>query len=895
MNRLHVVTLLAFSSCFAQTPPALRLSDQVRPTHYALDLRLHPDEDTYSGTINIEVQVREATPLIWLNSTDLKISKASVKAAGKETEAQVIAGGKEFVGLQLKDPLSADTATIHIAFTGVLNKNDVEGIFKQTENGSSYILTQFEPTSARRAFPCFDEPGYKVPWQVTVHARKADIVASNTPIESEQDETSGMKKVRFAETKPLPSYLVAIAAGPFDVVDGGTAGRKRTPLRFLVPRGRGGDTAWVKEVTPKLFNALEEYFGVPYPFEKLDQVTIPVTVGFGAMENAGLITYVQRLLVARKVDDTIQWRRSSASVIAHEMGHQWFGNMVTPSWWDDIWLNEAFASWIEDKVITQLYPEWKRNVAVRFETYGAMGMDSLVSSRKIRQPIESPGDIGNAFDSITYRKGRAVIGMFEHFVGPDKFQRGVQAYMKKHAFGNASTSDFLTSISGAYGSDIGSAFSTFLDRGGIPLLRVDLQCGKGSPPAVTVQQERALPAGSTGARNVYWQIPVCIEYEAGGTVSKKCELVTDPKQRIELKGARACPAWINANAGASGYYQVLYGGDLNAKIGEHFHSLSPIEKVESLLNSSEAVTRGQMLPGDALRSVRRYQNSPEREVVSASLDLLSVVRRDVPKDLLPQYARFIQNTYGARARQIGWHVKPGESADDKLLRNRLVPYVARYGDDEELTREAVKIAQAWLKDERSVDPEIAGDALKVAAFHGNRALYSQLVDAAKKAKDRNRRTRILSALGSFRDPEIARSGLGLTLDPDLDIRDSMYLLTSYLYERDTEALGWEFLKPNYDKLLNRLPSLLGTHAGSDLPATGKSFCTEEGRRDVADFFRERIKKIEGGERALAATLETIQLCQARRSPAQQASLREFLSSAKVGLKPHGKLKLAPPV
>lgn len=877
MFRITSVLLASAFAVWSQTPPTVKLPGQVQPVRYALDLRLVPEEDTYSGSISIDVKMLQASSLIWINSTELKISKATVESASRQLPVTAIPGGREFVGLQLPEPVQAGPAKIKIDFSGGLNKNDVLGLFKQAENGRSYVLTQFEPTGARRAFPCFDEPSFKTPWTLTLHVPKAYVTAGNTPIASEQDEAGELKTVRFAESKPLPSYLVAIAVGPFDVVEGGHAGRNKVPLRILVPRGRKSDAAWATEVTPKILDALEGYFGVPYPYEKLDQATIPVTVSFGAMENAGLITYQQTLLLTTKEADTIEQRRLTAEVIAHELGHQWFGNMVTPVWWDDIWLNEAFATWVEEKIIAHLFPDWHVDATALAGKYVAMGKDSLLAARKIRQPIEHIGDIGNAFDPITYQKGSAVITMFEQYLGEKVFQQGVKQYMQKHAWGNATSAQFVAAISAAAGRDIGPAFDTFLNRGGVPLMKVDLQCGKGRTPSVSVRQERFLPLGSAGTRETYWQIPVCVEYSNGKTKARECVKIADPKDSIPLKSAKSCPEWINANPNASGYYHVSYEGDLFAKLTERAGDLNLTEKVDLLLNAS-ALVRGGLLPADqALELVRKFKDAHNREVVEAMVQIVASIRMDVPPENAPKFAAFVRSVFSGRARQVGWNAKPGETADAKLLRRDLIEVAAMYGDDPDLIADAKQLAQAWLTDRKTLEPEIVDLVLDIAAANADRALFEQLVAAAKASQDRRERNRIIRALGRLRDPQLARASLNLVLSDELDVRETMWLLSVYLGERTTGPLRWSFLKENYETLLPRLPSRLGTHAGSHLPAVGRALCSEQGRKEVASFFAERIKSVPGGERTLAETLESITLCQARRS-AQQPAIERFLSS-----------------
>lgn len=866
------VTAVAFAA--SPEPPRLRLPSTVVPIRYDLDLTLDPSKDSYSGRIAIDANIQSPTDLIWLNSTGLTFNNASV---GSQT-ASSVPGGKEFQGLQLPAPVQAGKTTITIDFSGQFSKRDVEGLFAQSEAGNTYIYTQFEPSSARRAFPCFDEPAMKVPWRVTLRVPQGMGAFSNTPQQSERVE-NGMRVVRFNETKPLPSYLVAIAVGPFDVVDGGHAGRNKIPVRAIVMKGRGAEAAWANRITPSIIAALEDYFGQPYPYEKLDQVAIPITVGFGAMENAGLITYQQTTLLARPEDDTLIRQRMAAGTITHELAHQWFGNMVTPMWWDDIWLNEAFATWMANKINGKLHPDWNPQVQAVNSKAGVMTQDQMVSARKVRQPIEDHGDIGNAFDGITYQKGGAVIRMFENYVGPDKFQKGVQAYMRKHMWGNATAADFLDSISGAAGRDIRQPFSQYLDRGGLPLLTVEVKCEPNQEAKVQVTQERSLPLGSSGSRSEYWPVPVCLRWEAGGKVSRQCVLVTDPKDEIALRSTRTCPTWLTANDQGTGYYHLVYKGDLAQKLQANAAKLSVPEKVDMLRNAQALVKSGRMPADQALALAREFRNGPEREVIAASREVVDSVRRSVPAEMQANFAKMIREFYGARAHELGWSARKGEDAESRLLRPTLLEFVATLGGDKALADQARELTMKWTRDRSAIQPDMLNATLRTAAYYGDEALFDALLAEAKKSKVRRERQRILDAIGNFRNPALARRALGLMLAGDLDVRELTGLLVDYQENPETRNIPWEFVTANYDRLLPKLPTRLGVGAGAILPSAGSGFCSEAGYKQVRDFFEERIRSISGGQRALAKTLESIQLCEAR-VPAQQPDVARFLQQYK---------------
>ena len=433
MQSVSFVLALCALSAAAAEAPKLRLPEDIRPVRYTADLTLIPGEKTFSGAIDIDIELAKAAPLIWLNATELTIRQATIASQ----PATVEPGNDDFVGLRPAKIVAAGKARIHIVYQGKISEKSSAGIFQGLDGKQPYLFTQFESIDARRAFPCFDQPDFKTPWQITVHVPKEHAAVSNTAPVSETDEPNGMKKVVFAPTRPLSSYLVALAVGPFDFVDAGKAGKNHVPVRIVTPKGKGNQAKYAAEVTATIIDRLENYFGIPFPFEKADNVAIPLTFGFGAMENVGMVTYAQNLILADPAIDTEQRQRAYASVAAHELAHQWFGDLVTLAWWDDTWLNEAFATWTSAKIMAEWKPEWKSRLGDLSGKFGAMGEDSLVSARKIRQPIESMDDISNAFDGITYEKGAAVIRMFESWVGEKQFQAGVTAYLKQYAYKNA--------------------------------------------------------------------------------------------------------------------------------------------------------------------------------------------------------------------------------------------------------------------------------------------------------------------------------------------------------------------------------------------------------------------------------------------------------------------------
>ncbi|MGO9269497.1 MAG: M1 family metallopeptidase, partial [Terriglobia bacterium] len=493
-------------------PPKFRLpADVVGPTRYRVDLTLVPDQDTFTGAIDIDLKFAKPAAFLWLNAEKLQIKEAALIMDGDTAPVQVITEPHDYVGFALGHHVGPGEATLHATFQGEISRKDQQGIFQMKDGGQWYVYSQFEEISARRAYPCFDEPGYKVPWQVTLHIKTDQVGLSNSPVVSEYDTGDSMKTVKFAETKPLPSYLVAYAVGNLEFVDAGTAGKKDTRIRIVVPHGHSAEAQYAAQTTPAIVNLLESYFGIPYPYDKLDEVAIPLA-GY-AMEHPGLVTYGSAIIIEKPDQDTPGRQCEWVSVASHELAHQWVGDLVTTAWWDDIWLNEGFASWMANKNVNKYHPEWKMNVSELNGYEGAMDNDALVSARQVRQPIESKDDIANAFDGITYNKGSALLNMFESYMGPEKFQQGVHRYLLKYEWKNATSAEFLAALAGD-DSNLSSAFSSFLDQPGVPLVTAQLACHDGAA-RLDLTQQRFFPLGSSGRAPQFWKVPVCVRYPSG--------------------------------------------------------------------------------------------------------------------------------------------------------------------------------------------------------------------------------------------------------------------------------------------------------------------------------------------------------------------------------------------
>jgi alanyl aminopeptidase len=853
----------------ALAPPFRLPADVAAPSRYAVDLTLVPDKDTFTGSIDISIDFKKPTPILWLNAEKLQVKGGTLSTGRSSVPVKVVSTPKDYVRFEFPTPVGPGQATLHVTYEGTISRKDMAGIFQVKDGDQWYVYSQFENISARQAYPCFDEPGYKVPWQVTLHVKKDQAALSNTHSISETDEGNGMKTVRFAETKPLPSYLVAYAVGNFDFVDAGTTGQKHTRVRIVTPHGRAPEAKFAAESTPTIVDLLEKYFAIPYPYEKLDEVAIPLA-GY-AMEHPGLVTYGSTIILSKPEQETLSTKRLWVSVASHELAHQWFGDLVTTAWWDDIWLNEGFASWMANKISNEYHPEWKLNITELNSYQRAMENDALVSARKVRQPIESNDDIANAFDGITYNKGSALLNMFEFYMGPERFQKGVQSYLKQYSWKNATSAQFLAALAGD-DPNIASAFSTFLDQPGVPLISVKLECGA-LPAQLALSQQRFLPLGSSGGGSELWKVPVCVRYPSGSGTQRQCKLLDRESGSLTLDKAQSCPAWVEANADANGYYRVAYDSDLldNLLKGDA-PELSVAEKV-SVVGDIHALTgNGMVSLGSALALAPQLARDPDGSVVSKTLSITSGLQDNLVEDgLLPTYRRYLTDVYGTCARQLGLTDKPGDSDDDRLLRPRLADVFAIQAENPDAQAEAKRLTLAWFDNRSAITPDMVGTVLQAAAVHGDRDLFDRMRTAARGETDEDVRGSLLFAMGSFRDPSIVKIAMPIVLTNEFDPRESLSILSGVAESPATRDMAYGFIKQNWDALMAKLPTDIGAY----FPNFASDYCDEEREQDVKRFFDGRSTQYSGGPRVLAQVLETINLCIAYKK-AQEPSLTEFL-------------------
>jgi alanyl aminopeptidase len=841
------------SATAGATAPELRLDGNVVPIEYALELTLDPDKPDFRGRISIPVEIKQPTRLIWLHGKRLQVTAASV-AAGKEQTATAHTSG-EFLSLALPQPVGPGRAELRIEYVAQMPTTDQEGIFRQVENGRFYIFSQFEATGARLAFPCFDEPSYKVPWQVTLHVPEGLAALTNTA-EERQSTAGNVRTIVFGRTKPLPSYLIAFAVGPFDLVDLGRAGRNKVPMRIAVPRGRATEARYAKKVTGQLLEALERYFGIPYPYDKLDSVAL---ISFpGAMENAGMITYGARILLAKPNEETPAFQKLYAEIAAHELAHHWFGDLVTMAWWDDIWLNESFATFMADRVVDDWQKSWGVAVNRVRRAQNAFDADGLISARKVHNPIRQHNDILGAFDSISYAKGGSLLDMFEGWLGRETFAKAIHRYLQTHAYGNATSRDFIAAVAAGSRPEVASAFETFIEQGGIPLVNVALECPVGRPPQLALSQERFLPVGSKGSTEQTWAIPMCVAFPARGQTVRQCVLFSQKAARFPLE-ATSCPAWIDANAGGRGYYRINYAGDLGTQLLAE-GDLDAAGRVSALFNVAAMVDAGRLPMGQLLGLIPTVAKEKEPEILGVAVDLGHQIEPYVSESLRTQYARFLAESFAPPARALGWKPRAGESVQASILRPKLLALAALHGEDPALVARARSLAADFLRKPDSLDPQLATVVLATAA-ESDAQLYEKLEAELGKTSDKNRRAALLAGQVMSRGPGQRDRTLNKLGSGGLTIEEMIPMLQTAMGDPTTREPLYDYVARNYEQVTATLSPLVRPF----LASLAGAFCDEAHRRHADTVLRAKLQNVPGGIKKVNEAIERIDLCMARRA------------------------------
>jgi aminopeptidase N len=874
MTRHFFLLVAAFLAIFAprsqadEAMPRGRLTDDVVPQRYALTLTIDPRQKSFTGQVEIQVQLTKPTRRIWLHGQGLHVTDASLRAGGKTralkyTEVDTVRG---VARLDLQQTAPAGSATLRLSYTADF-RTEAEGLYRAVVGDESYAFTQMEPIDARRAFPGFDDPQFKTPFEVTVIAPSADKVVANAPLAASTPLGNGTIRHRFQPTLPLPTYLIALAVGPLDIVEGKpitaqTVSRPPVPLRVVATRGQGPRLAYALEHTPEIVLALEDYFRIPFPYPKLDMIASPTHLG--AMENAGAIIFNDTFLVMDD-DSPPSQLRGFYETGAHEIAHQWFGDLVTPRWWEDIWLNESFAEWMGIKIAHQLRPDLSPDTSLTQGALYAMADDSQGVGRPIRQPIDDDMKVASTFDSITYQKGGGVLSMIESYSGPETFRRGVQRHLRQHLNGIATSDEFFAAMAAAAGQPaIVDAFRSFVDQPGLPLLTVRRR----TATQLELTQTRYAPLGARSTPAQTWKVPACVSFYGTSGTRKTCTLMTGATATMTIPQDIGEVAAVMPNAEGAGYYRFALGDRDSAALLKRAGALPDREAMMLADSVKGGFQAGKVSLQTMLEAAAALAAHPNRQVATQpGFDVLEIHDRMLDAPQRAALRNKLAATYGPRLQAIGAKLDVASNAADSpdvQLRRRSLVYLVGLGAREPALRQQLSEASVKsLTDPSALDVGLRDRAWAVAVQDRAPGVFDALVKAVA-ADDTLARQHASFALGLDDDPVTAPQVRELSLDTGVPASEALTLMFQQFSAPETRVQSWDWLQKNFDRLSGRMPGFLHPFIFRML----EGFCDSTSRDEVKAFGTKKVKQLGTGELEFQRAVESIDICTAQKAAHQ---------------------------
>ena len=891
MKRLIFVALCAITFGFAAS--AQRLPTNVIPESYDLTFTPNLEKATFSGEETIHVRLLKPANTITLNSAEIEFQEVKITAGSFHMVVPVTLDEKsDQATFNVPVELPARDYFIHIKYAGILN-DKLRGFYLSQTPKRRYAVTQFESTDARRAFPCFDEPAYKAVYNIKLVIDKGDTAISNGKIISDTPGPGdGKHTLTFSPSPKMSTYLVAMMVGDFVCKSGAADG---IPIRVCTVPGKENLVGWAVTSAENILKFYDTYYYTKYPFQKLDIIAFP-DFAAGAMENVAAITYRETDLFVDDKTSPLDARENVTAVLAHEMAHQWFGDFVTMKWWDDIWLNEGFATWMAWKPMEAWKPEWHNSQDEVGETDGALATDSISSIRPIRSNANTPAEIDALFDGIAYEKTASVLRMVEAYVGKDLYRKGVNEYLQAHAYGNATGEDFWNAMTRVTGKPIDKIMASFIDQPGAPVITVRSTCS-GGVTKVTLTQDRFFVDRGPGYVSTttvsdkvqLWQIPVALR--AAGSKASVYKILSAREQTFDMPG---CAPWVFANAGGRGYYRAEYGADAFVKMSAEMEtSFSPEERIHFLGDAWAMVRAGRLKVGDYLAASQNFQGDRNRAVIGEVIGVIPRIHDAIasPADR-PAFEAWVRKFLGPIASDLEkdtparpeWSEIPPQgtrippmpgmplqiSAEERAaLRTDVLNMLTAYGDDPELNAKAFDTVDAYMKDPSSVDTQRARAALRIVAHKGDAALYDRYMEHIKSAKAPEEYYSYFFALTAFRDPELTKRTFEFVLSPAVRNQD-MGLINGLFGDDTTQVTAWELLKLHFNDLKAKEGAQIG---GAGLASIAGQFCDAKMRDESQEFFA--AQNIPGAERPLRNAKDRVNSCIALRS-LQQNNLAEYL-------------------
>jgi puromycin-sensitive aminopeptidase len=827
-----------------------RLDSHLRPTDVDVELEVDPAAgEKFAGEVRHHLRLDRPARAIELHAADLRVSRPRLTVDGRTLRGRLERRpDRETVAVLFDKPVPAGEATLELAFAGKL-RSDLRGLYAARSGQRKYAFTQLEAADARRFFPCFDEPAMKACFALSVTTASGHTVLSNQPAEKVEPLGGGRKRVSFSRTPPLSTYLLALGVGELEASEPTYCGE--TEIRVWHVPGKGHLAAFGLEAGRECLARLEAWFDLPYPYEKLDLVAVP-DFEAGAMENAGAVFFRETLLLTDPATVTVQERKRVSEVVCHELAHMWYGDLVTMAWWDDLWLNEAFATWMAFHIVDRWKPEWKMWHDFQHYRSAALGLDSLTHTHPIYTKVQTPSDATENFDLITYEKGASVVRMLERYLGAGVFRTGVRRYIRRHRESNAVAADLWSALSEASGQDVESVARAWVEQEGFPIVQVQ-RIEQDGRPALALRQERFLASPksrrSERSKAARWPIPWVGRLGGPGRRTRtERRLLTRRREVIPLEGAS--PTFVYANADEGGFFRPLHDDAELARLAAERAALPAVERMGLIGHHWAAVRAGRAeLPG-FLDLALAFGRERDPDVLATLRGPLAFVAERIAQDSCQPATRgHIARAFGPAFTQLGWDPADGEPEETRLRRAALLGLVGSVADDPAVAAEAPSRLARYLADRASLDPNLADGVVSLAARTGDAALRERLRKAAAKAATPQERRRLLMALADFRDPKLIERTLDMVLGDEVGTQDVALLLVRLFGNPAAREATWTFLKRRWPTLRRRLPPMLVTRPIEATPALG----TRAHRRDVAAFFR--ANPVATGARAVRQALE----------------------------------------
>ena len=831
---------------------AQRLPGGVRPEHYSLTITPDLKAATFAGSETIEVVLDAPTTAITLNAAEIEFSGvrgANIKSNAEaptiwQTATVTLDSAKEQATFNFSQPLSAGRVTLKIEYRGILN-DKLRGFYLSKTKARRYGVTQFEATDARRAFPSFDEPALKAAFDVTLVVDAGDTAISNTKIVSDKPgPVAGKHTVAFAETPRMSTYLVAWLVGDFKCSAGKADG---VAVRVCATPDKVKLTRFALDAEKQTLRDYDRYFGIKYPLAKLDMVAVP-DFEAGAMENFGCITFRETDLLVAKKDGALAAKKEVAEVVAHEMAHQWFGDLVTPVWWDNLWLNEGFATWMETKEAAREHPKWGFEQDAALEKERTMDDDAGRTTRAVRAQAQTPDEINEMFDEIAYGKAGAVIGMVENYMGEEVFRRGVQAYLAAHLYGNATAEDFWNAQARVSGLPVDKVMRSFVEQPGVPL--VTLSSGGAGVP---VTQRRFFLSGAAPNTKEAWTIPVCFK-------GASCRLLTpgattlDVPVPVSLGMVSPELQFVYADAGDKGYYRTDYSaGQLKAIVANAETALTPPERIGLLGDRWALMRAGEGSVGEILDLALAVKQDPNAAVLESTLGKIGAIGTQIATDDdRKRLDGVVRREFGGVYAGLGKGGKH-EPEDRAELRETLFVALGRAGDPAVLT-EAANETKDLFAGQMPKDAAVADAAVALVVAKGDAAMYEKMLRVAQTATDPGLKQDALHTLTRFQSPELVARTLEYAVSDEVRSQDSWTLIARLLARRETQDLAWAFVQQHWAEIARRETE----NSGARIVGAAGAFCTVERRDEVAGFFA--AHPVASTQRTLAKSIDSINDC-----------------------------------